>query len=217
MLAASALLLEAPITMAAEPEPNAWDRFWQREVDEDFSAPGYYVGMAWTFAAIQNFEGEIGDHGSSAGSYKDVSSDRGQDLGIGFQFRLGARSIDWLGYELEFEMVDEFRFDSRDESDVEPLLFATSVNAKIFALHPIMSRVLEGRIQPYLMAGMGMLAAKDTKLSTPLALMGRFGAGVDFFMSETVSLNIDGSYVMPTGNLDGFDYYSFALGLRYHF
>jgi opacity protein-like surface antigen len=45
----------------------------------------------------------------------------------------------------------------------------------------------------------------------------RFGAGLDFYMTENVLISAEGSYLMPTGKLNGLDYYVFSLGLQYRF
>jgi opacity protein-like surface antigen len=45
----------------------------------------------------------------------------------------------------------------------------------------------------------------------------RFGAGLDFYVNRNVVVSAEASYLMPTGKLDGMDYYSFGLGLQYRF
>ena len=45
----------------------------------------------------------------------------------------------------------------------------------------------------------------------------RLGGGLDFYLTENVVITAEGSYLMPTGKLDGLDYYSFGVGLQYRF
>ena len=61
----------------------------------------------------------------------------------------------------------------------------------------------------------GPTASGKTSLAIELAL--RFGGGIDFYLTETILVSAEASYLMPTGKLDGLDYYSIGLGLQYRF
>ena len=45
----------------------------------------------------------------------------------------------------------------------------------------------------------------------------RFGGGIDFYVTEKIGVSLDGSYVLPTGDLKDFDYFSIAWGFQYRF
>ncbi len=45
----------------------------------------------------------------------------------------------------------------------------------------------------------------------------RFGGGVDYWFTESISFGVVGSYVLPTGDLDGLDYFSLAGAIQYRF
>jgi hypothetical protein len=45
----------------------------------------------------------------------------------------------------------------------------------------------------------------------------RFGGGLDFYLTESIVVSGEISYLMPTGKLDNLDYYSIGLGLQYRF
>ena len=188
-----------------------WD---DDEEDLDFAASGPYVALAWVAVAPTNFQDTVGQPFEKTGGYTNVRGTKA--TGNGLQFRLGARAIDWLGYELEFEWISNVDFDS-DQGEVNPELFTTTMNAKIFALHALLNGVHQGRIQPYLLGGLGAMAAANIDISTPVAFAGRAGLGVDYFLNDALSVNLDGSYVWPIQNLEGFEYFSLGLGLRYHF
>jgi hypothetical protein len=188
---------------------------WEDEEDDvDFAASGPYVGLAWVVAAPTNFQSTIGQPFEKTNGYTNVQNVK--STGNGLQFRLGARAIDWLAYELQFEWITNVDFDS-DQGHADPEIFTTTVNAKIFAFHALLNGVHQGRIQPYLIGGIGALAAANTDISTAVAFAGRAGMGIDYFLSDAFSVNLDGAYVWPIQNLAGMEYFSIGLGLRYHF
>ena len=45
----------------------------------------------------------------------------------------------------------------------------------------------------------------------------RFGGGVDIYLSSNIVFVFEGGYVLPTGDVDGLDYASFAVGFQYRF
>jgi opacity protein-like surface antigen len=45
----------------------------------------------------------------------------------------------------------------------------------------------------------------------------RFGGGLDFYLTENIVVSAEASYLMPTGKLNGLDYYSIGVGLQYRF
>jgi hypothetical protein len=45
--------------------------------------------------------------------------------------------------------------------------------------------------------------------------MGRLG--FDFYLTDALALQLSSSYVLQTGDLDGFDYVSLIAGLQYRF
>jgi opacity protein-like surface antigen len=59
------------------------------------------------------------------------------------------------------------------------------------------------------------LAAQASDITVEFAM--RFGGGLDFYLTEGVVMSAEASYLMPTGSLDGLDYYVFSLGLQYRF
>jgi outer membrane protein W len=81
----------------------------------------------------------------------------------------------------------------------------------------------KGALQPFLLVGVGLTHAEfDDKLGLGLsvedeAFAARFGVGVDIYITERVLMNIDADYVMPTGNVEDFDYVGVRWGFQYRF
>jgi opacity protein-like surface antigen len=121
--------------------------------------------------------------------------------------------------------------------ELESLVF--TANAK--------GHLLTGRYQPFVLLGLGFMrmesksrdetpAARaltavcppDPGDPTPPCYAGnardrrvevalRFGGGLDFYITENVAMSAEVSYLMPTGQLDDLDYYSFGIGMQYRF
>ena len=87
----------------------------------------------------------------------------------------------------------------------------------------IMPALLSGRIQPYLLAGVGMMhfEARDLlALGRRLEgqdLAARFGGGVDLYVTPSIALYLDVTYVLTTGDVEGFDHVGLTLGAIYRF
>ena len=87
------------------------------------------------------------------------------------------------------------------------------------------------RVQPYALAGVGALYATNTCKLNGVALdcltagisddetafAGKFGGGLDVYLSPHVALNGELAYVMPTQDLSGFRYLSYTASLVFRF
>jgi opacity protein-like surface antigen len=58
-------------------------------------------------------------------------------------------------------------------------------------------------------------AAQESERQVNVAL--RIGGGIDFYLTESIVMSAEASYLMPTGKLDNMDFYSIGLGLQYRF
>ena len=170
-----------------------------------------------------------GDPGVYTFSLANVDSDT-----FGATGRGGYRCHPYVSTELQFEALSNFDgtisengTPSNDTArsfdlELESLVFTT--NAK--------GHLLTGRYQPFVLLGMGFMrmesksrdttggtipgnAAQQSDRTVKFAL--RYGAGLDFYLTEHVVVSAEGSYLMPTGKLDGLDYYTFGLGVQYRF
>lgn len=139
----------------------------------------------------------------------------------GFGVRLGYRVIDRLALEGHFEFLNDItteqhlQTDGSDNHTISRFLTATG-NAKAY--------LLTGRIQPYALAGIGYgyvdvdpqggNGGTDDRSS---GFVARFGIGTDFYISEAVGLMAEGGYVLPTGDISGYDYLVISAGALLRF
>lgn len=70
---------------------------------------------------------------------------------------------------------------------------------------------LQGRIQPFVKAGLGLMGGRP---SHPFLFMGRFGAGVSFFLNE--QLAVVGSGSIATARYDS-NFFLGSIGVAYFF
>ena len=161
----------------------------------DYSRNGVYIGAGGMYA-IENFS-------DTGGLSFDDSA--------GFNFRLGYRLHPHIAIEAEGERA--IGFDLKQATlDIETWM--ATLNAKVFAF--------TGRIQPFGIIGIGAMNAKaDSPLlissvnETDLAF--RFGGGSDFYVTKNWVVNLEGSYVLPTGDVQDVNYISLGGGLQYRF
>jgi opacity protein-like surface antigen len=143
--------------------------------------------------------------GATAVELFDGDGARGREVGFGLAARSGFRCSDRQAAELAFEWIEGFDGDGPAD---RPLWTLTS-NAKV--------ALLTGRTQPFLLAGIGFLRGDVPGYKPRTDLTGRLGGGVDVFVTPAIAVSVDASYVIPTGNVQKFDYVSIEWGLRYHF
>ena len=133
---------------------------------------------------------------------------------LGFNFRVGYRIIPHFAIEAMGERVDKFDLTNAQGKDIDT--WTGTINGKAF--------ILTDRFQPYGLFGVGFMRAHATFIDsifgssgsdTDLAL--RFGGGLDSYITEHWVANLEISYVLPTGDVDGLDYISLGGGLQYRF
>lgn len=79
-----------------------------------------------------------------------------------------------------------------------------------------------GRFQPFVLAGVGLGYVEFSGVDrfhrpSDTTFAARFGGGFDFYLTDALALQLASSYVLQTGDLDGFDYMSLIAGLQYRF
>jgi opacity protein-like surface antigen len=127
----------------------------------------------------------------------------------------GRRALEYLAVELQFEYVDGFHFFDTDGDYFELKVYTTTLNAKVFPLHDLLRNVNEGRIQPHLLGGFGIMATNDLDIDTGAAMAFRAGGGVDYFINENWALTLKSSYVYPFGQLKGLRFITSSIGFSY--
>jgi opacity protein-like surface antigen len=131
------------------------------------------------------------------------------DTGVGFDAWGGYRFHPNFAGELELEYVDRVN-NGALALDTNLLTFTGNLKAYLAT----------GRVQPFALVGIGAtrvgLAAGGGSASES-AFGARFGGGLDFYVTEQIALQARASYVLATGDLDGFDYISLVMGAQFRF
>jgi opacity protein-like surface antigen len=135
----------------------------------------------------------------------------------GVDARFGYRATPRLAFEFDYQW--QAGFDSRNEALTPPLEIDThllSLNAKLFAL--------TGRWQPYALLGASLLIFNTEIVGRPpkpwdldVGFAPRFGAGIDFYVTQHWALTLEGTYIVPVGVLDGANMGTAGVGVQYRF
>jgi opacity protein-like surface antigen len=179
---------------------------------QDYSRNGIYVGAGILGASYTEIEDELEDGLNALGYTVDID----MDPAFGFELYGGYRAHPNFAIEAEFEMVPEADIDlSGLGTFAEVESWALTGNYKWF--------VLTGRIQPFVLVGIGVLHAKieDTVglgvSESESEFAARFGGGLDFYFTENIVGSAGVTYLLGTGDLDETDYVSFGGGIQYRF
>jgi opacity protein-like surface antigen len=150
-----------------------------------------------------------------SGARRDIGGNRNVDESYGFGARIGYRFHPHIAVELHSEWIEGFDLQQFPGDHSEIRTWTNTANGKFFFGH--------WRLQPYVLAGLGLQRAWVRNPSPggvnfdDVAFVGRIGGGIDFQLSSHVVLNLESSYVAPTGDLDDYDTVSAGLGLTYRF
>jgi len=194
--------------------------------EDDFAQPGVYVGLAGSVGIPSAF-----DEWVEAAGVDHVEA----DASMGLHTRVGYRFHPRVAAEAHFEWLAGFDASSDSVYRAAPGSGAQVATADLWTLTgDARIYLLTGEVQPYLLAGAGMLSAEVTDevdrsaAGSTLAdlpdlsdsssgFAARFGAGLDYCLTENFALNFDASYVLPTGAVEDFDYVSIGWGFQYRF
>jgi opacity protein-like surface antigen len=137
-------------------------------------------------------------------SIETIDGDGRTDVGTGVSGRLGYRFSPQLAVEGQVDWSGDFVDGPFDLTST-----TVTANAKFYLAHQ--------QVQPYLLAGIGAQIGDDDFGPSESAFAARVGGGLDFYLSERFGLLGEVAYVIPTGDLDGFDYVSIGWGAFYRF
>jgi opacity protein-like surface antigen len=160
--------------------------------EPDFGRGGFYLGAGGT-AGIENL---------------DVPGTA--DSSFGVHGRIGYRSAEMLAEEIQFEWQNGFDLSRGGEVDA----WALTLNLRWY--------LTTGRIQPFLVTGVGAARIKcdPCRDSRDVALLGRLGGGVDFYITESIGVTFDATYLLPAENNftpHDVQWVSLGLGMLYRF
>jgi hypothetical protein len=150
----------------------------------DYARPGMYAQLNGV-ASFESFDG------APSGLF---------DTGVGASGRLGFRMLP----EFAVEGLVEYSGDFVDSSGIDLSATLLSANARYY--------ILAGRAQPYVTTGVGWGFASTNLGSDESGFVGRFGGGLDFYVSESWGLTGEFAYNVASGDIDGLDYLTLGWG-----
>ena len=193
--------------------------------DDPYNRPGAYMGVDAS-RGVALF----------AGSVKDAfaSSDAIAHDSWGANARGGYRFSKFLAAELEYEWMRDFGMTVENAPTVPNSsggvnigkVQEQTVTANLKVIAPF------GQFQPYFLAGMGAIFVTVNKSDninyniTNGAFAGRFGAGLDYWVTQNLSLNLGAEVVVSSAKVSvpgisgsgrGVDYLSGQFGFGYRF
>jgi len=208
LVCASATLATLAALVAATPA----------RADDVYADPGAYLMLA----GVNSFDHFVG-------------AERDFDNSWGFAIRGGYRMNRFVAFEGSFEFLAGYEVDVALPNDEALSLTVdggtATGNVKVYA--PWL-----GRIQPYGLVGIGGQWARlrttnptgfvcdpffwycsgtYTELDNAGAFTSKFGAGVEFWLSEDLGLVVDAAYTLPTGDLKDLRSTSLTWGAIFRF
>jgi hypothetical protein len=170
--------------------------------ENDFTRDGWYMQGQFAYG-LENFD--------------EVESDDafGGNFAIGYRFHpLGAM-------EVEFEYLDQFDFDGPGDAQVNSS-FNASLDGRLYPLASLFDPgSLANRFQPFLKLGVAWMWVReqnpDASSRNNGAVAGRFGAGLDVYLTQKVVLTLAANYMLPNNPIEDRQYTSLAGGLQYRF
>ncbi len=173
---------------------------------QDYTRDGWYVGARGLWG-VEDFD--------TKGSADDTW---GADLYAGY--RMGRN----FAGEIEFEYFDGFDGRLASGNNGEYRLFSIALGMKVFPLARLFEpSSIYQRVQPYISAAPSWQWVQSRSFSGGNAegddggFAGRFGAGLEIYLTNSLVLTGDARYSLPTGGARNFSYWSFGGGLQWRF
>jgi opacity protein-like surface antigen len=181
---------------------------------EAYDRPGWYVGLGGVYA-FEDLGGDAAQLKLPSPPYA-PSFEPNFDDSAGINIRGGYRVAPHFAVELGYEWLEGFDAGAADP-DLEVDSHLITLDAKLFAL--------TGRLQPYARAGVGVHIANleivddafDKPWEESTGFAARFGVGVDYYLTPRWVLEVEGTYLVSTGDTKHFDYGSLMFGAQYRF
>ena len=168
------------------------------------------------FALSINAEADPADTGFYLGggvahAWENFDGDFDFDDAWGLNAFAGYRFMRYIALEGNFNWYDDFESNSTN-ADVE--IWTLMLDLK--AMYP----VYNDRLVPYLRVGGGYMDAKASAGSLDASnedFAFNFGGGLDYYVTDQVSIGLDGKYVVGTGDLDAVEYFVGTINAAFHF
>jgi hypothetical protein len=146
------------------------------------------------------------------------TTEKGVDIEPGFGGRGGYRFHPHFSGEVQFEWLSP-RDINRGGSKAAKLKTVTATaNAKGY--------LLTGRIQPYLLTGIGLMHSDLDGTNVGFGglpkkqsddFLARFGGGVEIYIDPETVLTLESNYMLPTGDASDLDHVLVSFGIQIRF
>ena len=198
---------------------SVWAASPARGEGDDYARRGLYVGAGASYV-LERFDFPSATASVNGSSLVRLDVDSGDSWGA--EGRVGYRLHPNVAVEGQLQYYDEFGLDVQ----ISP---GSNVSRQVLTIDglSVMGNVkgypLTGRVQPYGLAGMGFLwlQFEDTRglgiEHNEVEFAGRVGAGIDAYLTRNLLLNLETSYLLPTGDLDNARMIPISFGVQYRF
>jgi opacity protein-like surface antigen len=208
--------------------------WWNRQSNE--SASGVYLGLSGSVGVAVGLDDHVSvTNFRSQGARNGLVSLESM-AGVGLHARVGYRFHPHFAAEGQFEWISEWTINGRDSERTNPTSSSEVGRAEAWtATANVKFYLLTGRVQPYLVGGIGLMRFQGDNRSPLIpansrpifelntdgvrdyGFASRWGGGVDIYFTDQLSLVLGASYVIPEGQIDPYDYVSIEWGLQYRF
>ncbi len=183
---------------------------------------GPYIGIGGTFAKQDFDTGDLDKALAGSGLSADFGDTWGLNVRAGYKFNR------YIAAELAFDYLPGYDWDVATRIGGTPVAGKVSVDVMAWTLSAKISPFDLQKVKPYFIVGVGIMnASADATVSIPGAsasssddetdLCGKIGLGVDYFVTDQVSLGLEGAYFAGFNDLDNIRFYTVTAGVAYHF
>ena len=188
------------------------------EAGAQFKEKGFFggggIGYAW-----ENFDDDELEDDIRRAGLTSVRVD--SDNAWGLNLFAGYRFMRYLAVEGNFNWYDDFEIDV--DADFFSIPVSGDFDLEIWTLFidlKAMYPVYNDRLVPYLRVGGGYMDAEidgNGFDEDEDDFAWNLGGGVDYFLTDQVSLGLDGKYVWGTDDLDEIEYFMGTVRIGFHF
>ena len=204
-------------------EGESYDDEGFEEVDDDFDRAGWFVGLQGVYAHENIDESKEQDNVNESNLPFLVDFQMSTSEVGGVRGKIGRRCNSRLSVELQLEWLDSFKasVDEAETGRTNDITFDSMVGSI-----DVKGYLLTGRLQPFVMVGVGTMGVDTTSTNasdgSALAqdtglLVGRFGGGVDYYLTRQWVISVEADYVYAATNIQNLDYFSLGAGVTYRF
>ena len=183
---------------------------------------GPYFGIGVTFAKQDFDTGDIDQALAGTGLSADFDDTWGLNVRAGYKFNR------YIAAELALDYLPNFKWSVATRVGGTPLSGELTVDVMAWTISAKISPFDSQKIKPYFVIGGGIMhASADASIAIPgysvsssddeTDLCGKIGLGVDYFVTDQVSLGLEGAYFAGFNDLDNIRFYTVTAGVAYHF